>query len=102
FHPLEKKHLEKIVDIQINELNQKLVEKGIHLEVTQEVRQWLIQEGYEPIYGARPMRRCIQKNIEDLLSEEIIKGRFKDIKKIRAVLKDNTPSFVEEEAMAGV
>ncbi|HEY5600332.1 MAG TPA: ATP-dependent Clp protease ATP-binding subunit, partial [Candidatus Manganitrophaceae bacterium] len=88
FHPLDKKHLEKIVDIQINELNQKLVEKGIHLEVTQEVRQWLIQEGYEPIYGARPMRRCIQKNIEDLLSEEIIKGRFKDIKKIRAVLKD--------------
>ncbi|HLG21297.1 MAG TPA: ATP-dependent Clp protease ATP-binding subunit [Candidatus Manganitrophaceae bacterium] len=102
FHPLDKKHLEKIVDIQINELNQKLVEKGIHLEVTQEVRQWLIQEGYEPIYGARPMRRCIQKNIEDLLSEEIIKGRFKDTKKIKAVLKDNTPSLVEEEAMAGV
>ena len=102
FHPLEKKHLEKIVNILVNELNQKLSEKGIHIELTEEVKQWLIQEGYEPTYGARPMRRCIQKNIEDSLSEEIIKGRFKDTKRIKVVLKDNAPSFVEEEAMAGV
>ncbi|MBI3805874.1 MAG: ATP-dependent Clp protease ATP-binding subunit [Nitrospirae bacterium] len=102
FHPLEKKHLEKIVDIQINELNQKLAEKAIHLDLTEEVKQWLIHEGYEPAYGARPMRRCIQKNIEDLLSEEIIKGHIKDAKRIKVVLKDNAPSFVEEEAMAGV
>ncbi|MBI1824336.1 MAG: ATP-dependent Clp protease ATP-binding subunit, partial [Nitrospirae bacterium] len=102
FHPLEKKHLEKIVDIQINELNQKLAEKAIHLDLTEEVKQWLSHEGYEPAYGARPMRRCIQKNIEDLLSEEIIKGHIKDAKRIKVVLKDNAPSFVEEEAMAGV
>lgn len=102
FHPLEKKHLEKIVDILVNELNQKLTEKGIHIELTEEVKHWLIQEGYEPSYGARPMRRCIQKNIEDSLSEEIIKGRFKDAKRIKVVLKDNAPAFVEEEAMAGV
>ncbi|MDC4226551.1 MAG: AAA family ATPase [Candidatus Manganitrophus sp.] len=102
FHPLEKKHLEKIVDILVNELNQKLTEKGIHIELTEEVKHWLIQEGYEPSYGARPMRRCIQKNIEDSLSEEIIKGRFKDTKRIKVVLKDNAPAFVEEEAMAGV
>lgn len=102
FHPLEKKHLEKIVDILMNELNQKLTEKGIHIELTEEVKHWLIQEGYEPTYGARPMRRCIQKNIEDSLSEEIIKGRFKDTKRIKVVLKDNAPAFVEEEAMAGV
>jgi ATP-dependent Clp protease ATP-binding subunit ClpC len=102
FHPLEKKHLEKIVTILINELNETLVEKGIHLEVNEEMKQWLIQEGYDPTYGARPMRRCIQKNIEDPLSDEIIKGRFKDPKRIKVVLKDNAPSFVEEEAMAEV
>ncbi|MFQ5949457.1 MAG: ATP-dependent Clp protease ATP-binding subunit, partial [Nitrospiria bacterium] len=102
FHPLEKKHLEKIVDILIKELNDKLVEKGIHLEVTEALKQWLVEEGYEPTYGARPMRRCIQKNIEDLLSEEIIKGRFKENMHIKALLKDNAPSFVEEGAMAEV
>ncbi len=102
FHPLEKKHLEKIVDILVNELNRKLTEKGIHIELTEEVKHWLIQEGYDPSYGARPMRRCIQKNIEDSLSEAIIKGRFKDAKRIKVVLKDNAPAFVEEEAMAEV
>jgi ATP-dependent Clp protease ATP-binding subunit ClpC len=48
------------------------------------------------------MRRCIQKRIEDPLSEEILKGRFKDVKRIKVVLKDDNPAFEEQEAMAGV
>lgn len=102
FHPLEKKHLVKIVDYLINELNKRLADRGIHLEVTPEVKAWLGNEGYEPEYGARPMRRAIQKNIGDPLSEEIIRGRFKDVKRVKVILKDNTPAFVEEEVMAGV
>ncbi len=102
FHPLEKKHIEIIVDMLIRELNEKMVEKGVYLEVSEELKRWLIEEGYDPTYGARPMRRCVQKNIEDPLSEEILKGQFKDSKKIKGVLKDNAPSFIEEEAMAGV
>ena len=102
FHPLEKKHLVKIVDYLINELNERLADRGIHLEVTPEVKAWLGNEGYEPEYGARPMRRAIQKNIGDPLSEEIIRGRFKDVKRVKVILKDNTPAFVEEEVMAGV
>lgn len=102
FHPLEKKHLLSIVEIRLEELSKRLAEQGIQIEVSPEVKKWLIKEGFQPTYGARPMRRAIQKAIENPLSEEIIRGRFKDLKKIKVVLKDNTPSFVEEEEMAGV
>jgi ATP-dependent Clp protease ATP-binding subunit ClpC len=102
FHPLEKEHLLGILDILLKELNVRLLERGVQLEIGEDVKQWLIKEGYEPLYGARPMRRTIQKAIGDPLSEELIRGRFKDARKIRVVLKDEVPAFVEEEAMAGV
>jgi ATP-dependent Clp protease ATP-binding subunit ClpC len=102
FHPLEKEHLICITDILIKELNARLLERGVQLEVGDDVKQWLIQEGYQPLYGARPMRRTIQKNIGDPLSEELLRGRFKDIRRIKVVLRDNAPNFIEAEAMAGV
>jgi ATP-dependent Clp protease ATP-binding subunit ClpC len=102
FHQLEKDHLVRITDILIRELNARLLERGVQLEIGEEVKQWLIQEGYQPLYGARPMRRTIQKNIGDPLSEELLKGRFKDARKIKVVLRDNAPAFIEEEAMASV
>ncbi len=102
FHQLEKEHLLSIIDIIIRELNVRLMDRGVQLEVGDDVKQWLIKEGYQPLYGARPMRRTIQKNIGDPLSEELIRGRFKDVRRIKVVLRDDSPLFVEEEAMAGV
>ena len=102
FHPLEKEHLEHIVDIMIRELNERLAERDVTLEIDENVKQWLIKEGYQPQYGARPLRRTIQKLLGDPLSDELIKGRFKETRKIRVELRDNAPVFVEEEAMAGV
>jgi len=102
FHSLDKTHLVTIVDNLLRELNQRLAERGVELDVSEEVKAWLIQEGYQPVYGARPMRRCIQKYIGDPLSEELIKGRFRESRKVKVVLKDGAPVFVEEEAMAGV
>ena len=102
FHQLEKEHLVTIVDILIKELNGRLLERAVQLEVGDDVKHWLIQEGYQPLYGARPMRRAIQKNIGDPLSEELIKGRFKDVRKIKVLLRDGLPIFTEEEAMAEV
>jgi len=102
FHQLDKSHLVTIVDILIKELNVRLAERGIELDVSDEVKQWLIKEGYDPQYGARPMRRTIQKRLGDPLSEELIRGRFKDARKIKVVLNEQEPAFVEEEAMAGV
>ncbi len=102
FHPLDKKSLEAITDILLAELNTRLLEKGFQLNVSGEVKDWLIKEGYDPAYGARPMRRCIQKNIEDPLSEDVIRGRFKECKSIFVVLRDNALTFVEEEVLAPV
>ncbi|MDR4480271.1 MAG: ATP-dependent Clp protease ATP-binding subunit [Nitrospira sp.] len=102
FHSLEKEHLIHILDILLHELNLRLIEKSVTIEVEDEVKQWLIKEGYEPLYGARPMRRIIQRAIGDPLSEELIKGRFKENRKIKVVLRDGAPAFIEQEAMAGV
>lgn len=102
FHQLTREHLAKIVDILIAEVNERLAVSGMHLEITEEVKEWLIKEGYQPMYGARPMRRSIQRYIEDPLSEEIIKGRFKESRRIKVTLRDNRPEFTEEEIMAEV
>ena len=74
FHQLDKTHLTSILDILLRELNLRLVDKGVEIEVDDEVKDWLIKEGYEPLYGARPMRRTIQRAIGDPLSEEMIRG----------------------------
>ena len=72
------------------------------IEVSDEVKQWLIQEGYQPLYGARPMRRTIQRSLGDPLSEELIKGRFKEARRVRVVLRDGAPVFEEIGALAEV
>lgn len=102
FHQLDKEQLYSILDILLRELNLRLLDKGIEIEVDDEVKQWLIKEGYEPLYGARPMRRAIQRAIGDPLSDELIRGRFKESRKVKVVLRDGAPTFIEQEAMAGV
>ena len=102
FHQLEKEQLYSILDILLRELNLRLLDKGIEIEVDDEVKQWLIKEGYEPLYGARPMRRAIQRTIGDPLSDELIRGRFKESRKVKVVMRDGAPAFIEQEALAGV
>ena len=99
FHTLTNEHLMTIVDMLIDELNSHMIgDRSIQLEVAGDVKEWIIQENYQPTYGARPMRRAIQKFIADPLSEEILRGRFKDIHRILVTLKDGVVVFQEEEA----
>ena len=99
FHPLTNDHLLEIVDMLVGELNaQMLLSRNIHIEVAGEVKDWLIRENYQPTYGARPMRRAIQKHITDPLSEEMLRGRFKDAQKVMVTLKDGMIEFQEQEA----
>ena len=99
FHTLTNEHLMTIVDMLIDELNSHMIgDRSIQLEVAGDVKEWIIQENYQPTYGARPMRRAIQKFIADPLSEEILRGRFKDIHRILVTLKDGIVVFQEEEA----
>ena len=74
FHSLEKEHLREIVTLMSNELTKRLVEQDIELALTDAAKLKIVEAGYDPEYGARPLRRAIQKHIEDRLSEELLKG----------------------------
>ncbi|MEH7352460.1 ATP-dependent protease ATP-binding subunit ClpC [Neobacillus drentensis] len=74
FHALERKHLNEIVTLLSDQLIKRLKEQNISLELTEAAKEKISQEGYDPEYGARPLRRAIQKHIEDRLSEELLKG----------------------------
>jgi ATP-dependent Clp protease ATP-binding subunit ClpC len=74
FHALEKKHLREIVTLMSDQLVKRLKEQHIDIELTDAAKDKIAEEGYDPDYGARPLRRAIQKHIEDRLSEELLKG----------------------------
>jgi ATP-dependent Clp protease ATP-binding subunit ClpC len=74
FHALEKKHLREIVTLMSDQLVKRLREQNIDISLTEEAKDKISVEGYDPEYGARPLRRAIQKHIEDRLSEELLKG----------------------------
>ncbi|MBI5188551.1 MAG: ATP-dependent Clp protease ATP-binding subunit [Nitrospirae bacterium] len=102
FHPLEKEHLLSIIDLLVEETNKLLLEQDLAIEVSQEVKEWIIEHYYQPAHGARPMRRAVQKAIEDPLSEEILKGRFKGVNRIKVILEGDTPVFVEAEEAVSI
>ena len=74
FHSLEKEQLKEIVSFMANALTKRLKEQDIELELTESALEKIAQEGYDPQYGARPIRRALQKHVEDRLSEELLKG----------------------------
>lgn len=74
FHSLEKEHLKEIISMMANTLTKRLQEQDITLELTDAALNKIAEEGYDPQYGARPLRRALQKQVEDRLSEELLKG----------------------------
>ena len=76
FKPLERAEIKKILELFLSELGSRLAAKGIALEASQGAKEYLAEKGYDPAYGARPMRRLIQSEIEDRLAEEILQGRL--------------------------
>ena len=78
FERLTKKHIEQIIDIQLNELFLQLKDKKINVKIDDTVKKWLVGEGFAPEYGARPLKRVIQKNIKDKIAEKILSQNIKD------------------------
>jgi len=78
FRQLEKEEIKAIADILLKEVFSRLTEQGITLEVTDRFKERLVEEGYNPSYGARPLRRAIMRLLEDVLAEEILGGSIKD------------------------
>lgn len=101
FHSLEKPHLAEIVKLMADQLTRRLKEQEIDLELTKEAIDKIAEEGFDPEYGARPLRRAIQKHIEDRLSEELLKGVVQkgqkvtlDVDKGEFVVNSSAPSSI--------
>jgi ATP-dependent Clp protease ATP-binding subunit ClpC len=93
FRPLTKEDLERIVDIEMQFVCERLKEQKITLELTPEAKEFLINKGFDPIFGARPLKRTIQRYIEDPLAQEIIAKRFKEGSRIKVLFKNGELIF---------
>ena len=78
FHGLGLEQIKAIVEIQVKKLEQRLIERRIELKMTEKAKEWLAKEGFDPAYGARPLKRVIQKEIQDQLAMKILEGKFKE------------------------
>jgi len=97
FHPLNRDDLRQIVDIEFGQARGRLLARNLDVVLTDESREFLIEKGYDPEFGARPLRRAIERRIEDPLSEEILKGTFADANLIRIEVKDDELVFVPQD-----
>ena len=95
FHQLSKDDLRKIVDLMLDRLQHQLSERKISLAVDQNAKDFLIDRGYDPTFGARPLRRAIQRYVEDPLAEEVLKGRFPEGGTLRITLEGDALTFEE-------
>ncbi len=77
FHALTKEHIVSIVDLMLNDVRKPMLEKGLSLDVTKAAKEWLGEKGFDPTFGARPLRRLIERELEDSLSEGVIRGDYR-------------------------
>ncbi len=90
FHRLKREQMAAIVDIQVARLQKLLAERKLTLVLDEQARTWLANRGYDPTYGARPLKRVIQKSVQDPLAEQILAGRIKDGQTIKLSVRDGT------------
>ena len=76
FHPLRREHLAEIVDIQLRRVRQLLADRGFHLEVSEAAREYIAEVGYDPTFGARPLKRAIQRELQDPLALRLLAGEY--------------------------
>ncbi len=93
FHSLNREHLNAILELMVREVQERLVDQNISVEVSKSARELLIDEGHDEKFGARPLRRVLQKQVEDPLSMEILKGRFKPGSAVVVTAKDGKILF---------
>ena len=101
FHSLSKAQLELILELELDDVRSRLGEQQISLEVRKDAREYLMEKGYDPKYGARPLRRVLQKDIEDPLSLDILKGRFLPGSTAIAYVRDGKLLFRRRRSSTG-
>jgi ATP-dependent Clp protease ATP-binding subunit ClpB len=88
FHRLQRADMGKIVDIQMGRLQRLLADRKITIEFDDQARSWIANRGYDPAYGARPLKRVIQRHMQDPLAEQILAGRIKDGETVKVTVRD--------------
>ncbi len=96
FHPLSKEDLEKIIEIQLAEVQARLTERRVTLVPSSSAKELLVEKSFDPLYGARPLRRTIQKLVEDALAEDFLRGKFAEGDSIRIEREGDKLSFHPE------
>ena len=97
FRKLDKTDLLSIVDIELGKLRERLLGRKLELHISDEVREYLIAKGYEPEFGARPLRRAVERYIEDPLAEELLRGAFDEAKGVKVELDQQKVLFFPEK-----
>lgn len=95
FKALDKEAVLKIIDVSMYEVEQKLKERNLTITLTKEAKEFIADKGFDPVYGARPLRRAIQKYLEDPIAEQLLKGVFSDGSHISVELKGEELAFSE-------
>ncbi len=93
FHQLTEEQLRSIVELLVKDLQQRLRERRLTVELTEDAKSWLVKEGYDPVYGARPLRRAIERYVENPLSSRLLEGKFSEGDKIIVGLSDDKLTF---------
>ena len=96
FHPLGKEHIRSIVDIQVGYLRKRLVDRDLNLELDDAALDLLGEAGFDPVYGARPLKRAIQHQLENPLAQAILRGEFGSGEKILVTVRDGRLAFVKQ------
>ena len=97
FHALEQEHIDAIAKLMLDQVKKRLQERGVRLEIDPDAVQFLAKEGFDVQYGARPLRRAIQRMVEDALSEELLAGRVALGNHVRAALEEGKLVFQKLE-----
>ncbi len=100
FEQLSKDEIAKIIDVQLEKLRKNLEERGIAIELDQSARDLLVQEGYDPVYGARPLKRAIQSLIQNPLAVKLLNGEIGSGQTVRVLAEDGEMKFVPKSAEA--
>ncbi len=93
FHELTEEQLGSIVDLMAKDLQNRLAERKLAVELTKKAKAWLVKEGYDPVFGARPLRRAIERHVENPLSTKLLRGEFKEGDKVIVDLGDGELTF---------
>jgi ATP-dependent Clp protease ATP-binding subunit ClpC len=102
FHPLSLDNIISILDVQLEQLNEQLIQQGLTIDMLPEAKRWLAEKGYDKNFGARPLKRAIQTHLEDHLSDEMLRGRFKNGGIIEVGLQDDHLVFSEKSAVNAI